>query len=401
MGGNLSFDKETKDEDITVVLQVRQSVLTALTSIHFVGYMYLIAQTLVIGYCVVNPNGGTAVPHAIWLLAPAWLLFSALLMTRLEVTLKMRVIRRGIIYLYIVCAICIITNAIGLGLFAWELSEGVSDFAVTSYGFLVATVVVTAIFVVLELLLIWALSLYWRDLRKALHFGWVPKFHENSPLLLSETDNKQLTQPSLAVGDAEKIRKNLQYYQTFIATMTGVHLIISMYLIVQTLVVGYCVVDPNGQTAVPHTVWLLAPLWIEFAVLLTTRFEVGLEMLWIARGKMYVLVVCGVAALLNIVALILFIIELAVGVSVFATTSHGFLIVTIVMTCIYIALEATVFALIWVFMKKLRSAIDQGWTPVYEKEKTTVTVIKKNDEVTPLLPKKETNARIVGRRLFK
>ncbi len=71
MGGNFSIAEGDSDKDITRKLQIRQTAVTALFVLEFIGAVYGVAQTLVSGYCIVDAGvGGTALPHAIWLTAP-------------------------------------------------------------------------------------------------------------------------------------------------------------------------------------------------------------------------------------------------------------------------------------------------------------------------------------------
>lgn len=188
MGGTFSIDMNSSNDDITARLQIRQTVITVLISVHFLATLYLLCQTLVTGYCVVaTPAGTTAVPHAIWLLAPFCVSFILALTTRFEVGLFLDTIKTGIYYSYAVLAVSIITNAVGLGLFSWELSEGVSNFYVQAFGFLIATIIVPAVTIVIELLLVGAVYLFHRDMILAIRNGWKPEYRELSPLFAVTT----------------------------------------------------------------------------------------------------------------------------------------------------------------------------------------------------------------------
>lgn len=182
MGGTFSIDMNSTNDEITARLQIRQTVITVMITVHFFAVFYLICQTLVTGYCVVTtPAGTTAVPHAIWILAPVLVSFVLALTTRFEVGLYLDHITTAVYYSYGILALSIIVNAVSIGLFGWELYEGVSNFAVQSFGFLVASVIVPAILIVIELILIGAVYLFHRDLILAVEAGWKPVYQKKSP----------------------------------------------------------------------------------------------------------------------------------------------------------------------------------------------------------------------------
>ena len=166
MGGNFSIEAGDSDRDVTRKLQIRQTVLTTLFVLQFIGALYLLCQTLVTGYCIVDAGtGGTALPHAIWLVAAFVVSFAGPMTTRFEIGLYLEPITAGIYYLYVVCVLGVVANAIGLGFFVWELVQGLSNFYTQSFGFLVATIVVTSIFIALNLINIAAARIFIRDLR--------------------------------------------------------------------------------------------------------------------------------------------------------------------------------------------------------------------------------------------
>ena len=192
MGGNLSITRETKEEDITAQLQVRQTIISTLVWAHFLGVLYLICQTLVVGYAVVTtPAGTTAVPHTIWLLAPMLVNMTVAFTTRFEVGLFLDTLSAGIYYAYAILVIAIATNAVAVGLFGWEMAQGVSNFYVESYGFLIATIIVTALFIVVEIALIGAIYMFHRDLLKARdpEINWQPFYQDKSPFYTVQRDD--------------------------------------------------------------------------------------------------------------------------------------------------------------------------------------------------------------------
>jgi hypothetical protein len=181
MGGNFSIEAGDSDRDVTRKLQIRQTALTTLFVLQFIGALYCLCQTLVTGYCIVDSGtGGTAVPHAIWLVAAFVVSFAGPMTTRFEIGLYLEPITAGIYYLYVVCVLGVVANAIALGFFVWELVQGLSNFYTQSFGFLVATIVVTSIFIALNLINIAAARIFIRDLRKAIESGWKPSY-KNSP----------------------------------------------------------------------------------------------------------------------------------------------------------------------------------------------------------------------------
>lgn len=183
MGGSFSIADGESQEDMTRQLQVRQTLLTVLIASQGLGVIYLICQTLVTGYAIVStPPGSTAVPHAIWLLAPFFACFTAALLYKPEVGLYKDTMALGVYYCYGVMGAAIVANAVALGFFGWELGQGVSNFYMESFGFLVATIIVTALFIVLEFFTIGALYVYHRDLLEALRRGWKPEYSEHDPM---------------------------------------------------------------------------------------------------------------------------------------------------------------------------------------------------------------------------
>jgi hypothetical protein len=212
MGGSFSIDLKANNDEITTRLQIRQTIITVLLSAHFLGILYLICQTLVTGYAVVTtPAGTTAVPHAVWLLAPILTSFVVALTTRFEMGLYLDTLSAGIYYAYGVLVASIITNAVAVGLFSWEIGQGVSNFYVQSFGFLIATLIVTILFLVIEIVLIGAIYLFRRDLLLAISYGWTPAYKETSPLY-TVTRPKEKQESLLPERDTQsQIRKTAIY----------------------------------------------------------------------------------------------------------------------------------------------------------------------------------------------
>jgi hypothetical protein len=192
MGGNFSIETGDSDRDITRKLQIRQTALTTLFVLQFIGALYCLSQTLVTGYCIVDAGtGGTALPHAIWLIAAFVVSFAGPMTTRFEVGLYLEPITAGIYYLYVICVLGAVANAIALGFFVWELVQGLSNFYTQSFGFLVATIVVTSIFIALNLINIAAARIFIRDLYKAIESGWKPAYKNSSDPLYYVNKKKE------------------------------------------------------------------------------------------------------------------------------------------------------------------------------------------------------------------
>ena len=200
MGTSFSITEADSNDGITLKLQSRQTLVTVLNWLQAFGVFYLICQTLVVGYAIVSTPSGTAVPHAIWLLAPLLACLVVAHTTRFEVGLYLDTITAGMRYTYVVLALAIITNGVALGLFVWELVQGLSNFFVLSYGYLIATVAVTGVFLVCEILLFFAVWVLHRDLGKfytfflyysanaevfraehAWRMGWKPRYSQYDP----------------------------------------------------------------------------------------------------------------------------------------------------------------------------------------------------------------------------
>lgn len=190
-------------EKVTRQLQTRQTLVSALNTIQFIATAYLLMQSLVTGYAIVNPNGGTAIPHLVFVLGPWIATFVVAMFTRFEVGLYMDMITVELYYVMGMCALSVVVSGVGLGFFAWELFQARSDFYVQSFGFLVATVVITALFVLLGILLIAAVGVFARDLNKALNYKWHPHFEDDTPMY-----RKAPPPPQAEEGDSENVLGN-------------------------------------------------------------------------------------------------------------------------------------------------------------------------------------------------
>jgi hypothetical protein len=201
MGTTFSITEADRNDDITVKLQSRQTLITVLNWLQAFGVVYLICQTLVVGYAVVTtPSGTTAVPHAIWMLAPFLVCFVVAHTTRFEVGLYLDTLTSGMRYTYFVLAIGLIANGVAMGLFVWELVQGVSNFYVQSFGYLIATVVVTGIFIVCEILLLFAVWVLDRDINHAWDMGWKPRYQKHDPQYTQPPKEKLDDQERLMQG---------------------------------------------------------------------------------------------------------------------------------------------------------------------------------------------------------
>jgi hypothetical protein len=178
------FEKSYSEwrDKVTIQLQARQTLVSALNAAQFLCTAYLVMQSLVTGYAIVNPNGGTAIPHLVFILGPWLSVFTIAMFTRFEIGLYMDALIVGMYYAIVMCVVSIVVSGVGLGFFAWELAQGRSDFYVLSFGFLVATVIITALFIVIDFLLIAAISVFLRDLKLAQKYDWRPHFHLNTPM---------------------------------------------------------------------------------------------------------------------------------------------------------------------------------------------------------------------------
>jgi hypothetical protein len=182
MGTTFSVTENDTRDDITIKLQTRQTLVTILNWIQAFCVMYFFFQTLVVGYAIVSTPGGTyAVPHAVWVVAPFLCAFVVAHTTRFEVGLYTDTLNSGLRYTYFVIVICLIANGLALALFIWEWIQGVSNFYTQSYGYLIATVIVTGIIVIVELLLLFAIYVFHRDFDHALEMGWYPMYTAHDP----------------------------------------------------------------------------------------------------------------------------------------------------------------------------------------------------------------------------
>lgn len=193
MGGNFSIDEGETGRDVDRKLQIRQTAVTTLLVLQFIGALYGVSQSLVTGSCIVDAGvGGTALPHTIWLIPALVVPFAGILTTRFEVGLYLEPITSGIYYLYIVSVLGVVANAIALGFFVWELIQGLSNFYTQSFGFLVATIVITSIFIALDLITIVAARIFIRDLCRAIEWGWVPTYKNSADPLFMRKKEKTI-----------------------------------------------------------------------------------------------------------------------------------------------------------------------------------------------------------------
>ena len=214
MGGNFSIEDGQSQEDMTRGLQARQTLITVLLGSQGLGVFFMVCLTLVTGYAIVTtPVGSTALPHPIWLLAPLFAAFTAALLYKPEVGLYKDTMALGIYYCYGVMGAAIVANAVGLGFFGWELGQGVSNFYQQSFGFLVATIIVTCLFIVLEFFTIGALYVYHRDLLKALHNGWKPEYVDHDPMyeVTAGTEKKKDSDNPYGGGSILPTKSQVQY----------------------------------------------------------------------------------------------------------------------------------------------------------------------------------------------
>jgi hypothetical protein len=181
MGTSFSVTEADSNDSITLKLQSRQTLVTVLNWLQALGAIYLICQTVVLGYAIVTTPTGRAVPHAIWLIAPFVASLVVAHTTRFEVGLYLDTLTAGFRYTYVILPIVILTNGAAIGLFIWEFVQAVSDFYVSSYGYLIATIAVTGLFIVTEILLFFAVWVLHRDLEHAWYMGWKPRYSQYDP----------------------------------------------------------------------------------------------------------------------------------------------------------------------------------------------------------------------------
>lgn len=116
MGGNFSIAEGDSVPDVDRKLQIRQTALSTLLVLQFIGGIYLLTQSLVTGYCIVDAGvNGTALPHMIWVIAAFAVSFGGAFTTRFEVGLYTDTITSGVYFFYVLCAMAIVANGIALG----------------------------------------------------------------------------------------------------------------------------------------------------------------------------------------------------------------------------------------------------------------------------------------------
>jgi hypothetical protein len=203
MGQTFTIESKDSNENKTTKLQIRQTLVTSLNFIQGLAIVYFMCQTLVIGYAIVDAGtGGTAVPHFIWVLV-TFLAYSAVLsFTRFEVGLYTDTLNDGLYYCYGALTVAIITNSVSVAFFAWEIAQGLSNFYVQSFGFLIATTILTAALILIELFMIGAIWIFQRDLVKAINEGWVPLYRPRNPSY--EIDKDTTTGPAPVSENIQK-----------------------------------------------------------------------------------------------------------------------------------------------------------------------------------------------------
>jgi hypothetical protein len=129
-----------------VNLEIKQISLTLVNFLRLFAMMYLICQTSVSGYCTAEAA------HSI---AHAWALILPLL-SAITVQNVMRFHRRSdevllaIRLAYKTVLLSLLSNLAAIGLFGYELHQGVSYFYVQSKPFLISTIVVTVFMLVCD-----------------------------------------------------------------------------------------------------------------------------------------------------------------------------------------------------------------------------------------------------------
>jgi hypothetical protein len=190
MGGRISKAPSRGDEDgynvalgnVECLLAARQLTVTILLWVLSFVLFYVYMQSLVTGFCIVSTPTGIAVPHLVWFCSSFVVVVFGFTVTRFSVTLAMDTINAGVIYLFVICGLNIVVCLVSGGLFIVEIVQGVSTFAVQSFGFLVATIIITGISLVLTIALIVCTHLFKRDLNDARMYypGWQPTYKETS-----------------------------------------------------------------------------------------------------------------------------------------------------------------------------------------------------------------------------
>ena len=204
MGNTFTISKEDSNEDITKKLQIRQTLVTTLNVLQFIGAMFLLCETLIIGFSIVSvPPGSTAVPHAIWALAPFFASFAVALFTRFEVGLYIDSLIDGVYYCYATLITTVVVNGIFLAFLCVELSQGTTDFYVQSYGFLLITIIAMAVLIAVEFFLFGAIWIFRRDLEDAYRKGWQPTYKSRDPMyeILSKKKEEKDMESNEPEGD--------------------------------------------------------------------------------------------------------------------------------------------------------------------------------------------------------
>ncbi len=155
----------------------------------------------------------------------------------------------------------------------------------------------------------------------------------------------------------------LQTLQTLVSVLNVFHFAILCYILCVTLVSGFCLVNGNGTLVVPHAVWSLGIAISSFVVAMFSRFEVGLDLTVIVLDMNYCFAVLAVAIVCNAVALAFFGVEFVNATSDFYVNSYGFLVGSIIVQAIAIALEFLLIGAIYVFQKQMKIASQLNWLP--------------------------------------
>jgi hypothetical protein len=209
MGQTFTIDVNDSNDDKTTKLQIRQTLITALNFLQGLAIAYFLCQSLVVGYAIVDAGvGGTAVPHMIWVLGTFFPFAVVFACTRFEVGLYVDTLSYGLYYCYGALVVGIITNGVAVGFFGWEIAQGISNFYIQSFGFLVATTIVTALLIVVELFLIGAIWIFQRDLIMAMNNGWVPMYKNKDPLY--EVDNSKKNDTAVRESIQRKYGQNIK-----------------------------------------------------------------------------------------------------------------------------------------------------------------------------------------------
>lgn len=182
----------------------------------------------------------------------------------------------------------------------------------------------------------------------------------------------------------ETTTRILQTLQTLVSVLNVFHFAILCYILCVTLVSGFCLVNGNGTLVVPHAVWSLGIAISSFVVAMFSRFEVGLDLTVIVLDMNYCFAVLAVAIVCNAVALAFFGVEFVNATSDFYINSYGFLVGSIIVQAIAIALEFLLIGAIYVFQKQMKIASQLNWLPNF----IPLADPKKTDDVKIFTPPK-------------